>query len=169
MDNSTWVMEEAKLIVTGTITLVAAVATVFIQVGMKRIAQRQADIAQEGKSVAAAKLKLDLFEKRFEIYRAARDFIVCCGFHNQVTDEDFEDFELGIKGARWLFDEQMEAYFVDHIRNNAIRLQHAQEGAAEGVNPERPQDVRTARDFRRLFQEEIRSFDTRFDNYLRIV
>lgn len=64
-------LELIKLGVTTVVSVVVGFVTLRILSGQKAIAARQADTAAEQKKVAAAKLNLDLFDRRFQFRASA--------------------------------------------------------------------------------------------------
>lgn len=123
MDLRTWGIEEAKLIVTSIITVVAAGFGIAIQMGMKKIADRQAATARQAMDVATAKLKLDLFEKRMAIFEQAWSVI---GYAAAGKSYDFA--RLGVlqnklHEAGFLFGKDIEEYLLN-LRAKAIKEQN---------------------------------------------
>jgi uncharacterized protein YebE (UPF0316 family) len=122
MDPTTWGLEEAKLIVTSVIAIVAAGFGIAIQMGMKRIAVRQAETARQAMDVATAKLKLDLFEKRLAIFQQAWSVI---GYAASGRPYDFA--KLGalqnkLHEAGFLFGKDIEEYLLN-LRSKAFEEQ----------------------------------------------
>lgn len=68
-------IEISKLAVTAVVTLVVGVATLFIQRSQRDIAAQQARTALAAKSVAQAKLNLDLFEERYALFQVVWGFL----------------------------------------------------------------------------------------------
>lgn len=129
MDQATWVMEEAKLIATSTIAVVAAGFGIAIQLSMRKIAERQAETARQSaeiaartKEVATAKLNLDLFEKRMTIFEIA------CRLIGHAAQGQIYDFgKLGmlqnkLHEACFLFGPDIEDYLLT-LRSKAIEEQ----------------------------------------------
>jgi hypothetical protein len=129
MDQTTWVTEDAKLIVTSVIAVVAAGFGIAIQRGMKKIAERQAETARQAKEIAAqakevatAKLNLDLFEKRMVIFDHAWSII---GYAAAGKPYDFTKlgmFQNKLHEASFLFGKDIEDYLLN-LRSKAIEEQ----------------------------------------------
>lgn len=63
---------------------------------------------------ARNKLKLDLFDKRMEIYRSAIDLMSEIGYHDSILEWDRVN-QLGapFRAARWLLSEEIANYLED--------------------------------------------------------
>jgi hypothetical protein len=119
-------IEEAKLIATSVITMVAAGFGIAIQSSMKKIAERQAETARQAKEIAAqskevatAKLNLDLFEKRMVIFEHALSVI---GYAAEGKPYHFAKLGMlqnKLHEACFLFGEDIEVYLLN-LRSKAI-------------------------------------------------
>lgn len=72
------------------------------------------------------RLKLDLFEKRFAVYDAARKFLTSIVASGKVTDEELSKFALGTLEARWILNDDIARYFNEEILKKAIKFQGLQ-------------------------------------------
>jgi uncharacterized protein (DUF4415 family) len=68
-----------------------------------RIAYKQAIIAE-------GKLKLDLFEKRFKVFDAARNALVEVFRNGDIRTKDLDEYDAGVLDAVFLFNEEIESY-----------------------------------------------------------
>lgn len=66
---------------------------------------------------ARMKLKLDLFDKRVVVYETVQRVVREAVIDEHFTDAMFSDYVQGIAGARWLYDEKMNAYLLDLINS----------------------------------------------------
>jgi hypothetical protein len=73
-----------------------------------------ATIAYRQWVTARNKLKLDLFDKRMEIYRSAIDLMSEIGYHDTILEWDRVN-QLGapFRGARWLLSDEIADYLED--------------------------------------------------------
>ena len=129
MDQATWDMEQAKLIVTSVITVVAAGFGIAIQKSMKKIAERQADtarqataIAAQAKEVANAKLNLDLFERRMVIFECVWRIISLAALGKPYDYAKLGILQNKLHEASFLFGKDIEDYLLD-LRSKAIEEQ----------------------------------------------
>lgn len=83
--------------------------------------------------IARNKLKLDLFDRRWGVYIAARDLLSEIFTHGKSSDEAERRLLQGIRGVRWLFDERVEAYLTNELWAKATLLRVAN-SALERLN-----------------------------------
>lgn len=98
-------LEWFKAISTAAIGLTIGAIAVFI-------ASKQKDIPREQREIAAAKLKLDLFHRRFDIFSKARDFMEDA-LNKAALAREFRvttPFHPFIAEARFLFGKDIEIY-----------------------------------------------------------
>jgi hypothetical protein len=81
-----------------------------------------AGIAYRQAKVARSKLNLDLFEKRFKMFDAARKLIGSVVSRGNVTQEELGDFMRETLGAKWIFSDSFGDYLTE-MRDKAIDLQ----------------------------------------------
>ncbi|MFA8389736.1 hypothetical protein ACEPUD_06360 [Burkholderia ubonensis] len=62
------------------------------------------------------KLKLDRFDKRFEIYEAAMAFVAHMVTNGAVHDESERDFQLKTRGARFLVSKEIDDYLSEIMK-----------------------------------------------------
>lgn len=68
------------------------------------------------------KLKFDLFEKRFKVFIAAKDFIAHNLTSQRPTAEAKLDFIVNTRGAEFLFDSNVK-YIIDEIWKKSVDLE----------------------------------------------
>lgn len=73
--------------------------------------------------VSKNKLKLDLFDKRFQVFTASKDFIAYCLTHSyRPTNEAKNEFLQKTKGAEFLFNNKIRN-LVDEIWSKSSELE----------------------------------------------
>lgn len=75
-------------------------------------------IAYQQWKTARNKLKFDLYEKRLVIYTVTINSInkiITSDLNSVDTTQIKEEYLIGIRGARWLFDDQMYKYLNDDL------------------------------------------------------
>jgi hypothetical protein len=97
------------------LTILSSLATPFIAVLGIWIAYRQSRTARY-------KLKLDLYETRLSIYEAARHAIGTIVTSGQTNNEIERTFLVGIAGAKWLFDKELERYLRQTLWAEIVHL-----------------------------------------------
>jgi len=88
--------------------------------------------------LASERLKLDLFEKRFSVFAAARLFLSKVTQNAGVSTEDYWQYRGAVAEATFLFDEDVIA-FLDEIDSRAVHLWTVEEemkGTPDGPNRE---------------------------------
>jgi hypothetical protein len=69
--------------------------------------------------IAAAKLNLDLYDRRFRVFEAARHFVGRFLIEGGFTPEDITKFSSGVADAIFLFDGEVKNY-LDGLREKAF-------------------------------------------------
>jgi hypothetical protein len=90
-------------------------------------------IARGRARIAAAKLKVQLFDKRLELFDAVRAFLSGIVLKETVTSEEVDEYRLNVADAAILFDEKT-AFYLESIRMKAAQLLLAQGRRAETPN-----------------------------------
>ena len=141
-------------------TYLAALLTPTIAVLGSFIAYRQWRTAQN-------KLKLDLFDRRFAVYDAARNLIASIMTSGKAKDEELYKFLSGTRSAKWLLDEDIDNYFEKELWKNAVELQ-ALESELQGVpvGDERTNNVRRQSEIKKWILEQYKVLDAKFEKYL---
>jgi hypothetical protein len=71
--------------------------------------------------IATAKLNLDLYDRRFKVFEAARSLITQVMREAHVGLKDIRSFSLGVADATFLFESDVERYLTA-LRKKAIAL-----------------------------------------------
>jgi hypothetical protein len=86
------------------------------------IAKQQAAIAQQQAELATVRLQHELYDRRFAIFEAARNFFVHQIYvYGNVSDESYKSYFKGTADAVFLLDETVTDY-LEEIRTKALRL-----------------------------------------------
>ncbi|MCO5338617.1 hypothetical protein [Delftia tsuruhatensis] len=125
----------------------------------------QARTARQQAETAKNKLKLDLFDRRLEIYKAASEAIATAIQTNDFTADDERAYFLGIRGSRWLLDQIADSYLRNDLfhafdRLEKIRL-NQREVRTDEFMKQRSQAVDNVR-------EQLKRLDHAFERFLRI-
>jgi hypothetical protein len=81
-----------------------------------------ARIANQQKEIAAEKVKLDKFDRRFKVFDAIRAFLAHVTMTADADNDHFREFERATFDTVFLFDEPM-AEFVEQLRRRTIEMQ----------------------------------------------
>lgn len=110
-------------------------------------------IAHRQMLTARNKLKLDLFEKRVEVYEAASDYISLAGQTNEMEEARGEEIIRLLNTASWLLDEKVQSYLQKlstEVRNQRQKIRTAR------TSDEKIALVSENKDFRKKHREELR-------------
>lgn len=87
------------------------------------IAAFVAYIAWKQYLTAKLKLTLDLFDRRYKVWRALEDFLLVLIRRADVSDDDFRRFVMDTGDAAFLFPEDVPEY-LQLVRERAAQLQY---------------------------------------------
>jgi hypothetical protein len=126
-------------------------------------------IAYQQWQTARKKLVLDLFDRRFAVYDAARQMLASVLTSGSAKDEEVIKYLSGTREAKWLFDESLAEYFDKDIYHKLVELQMLK-SELEGVpvGPERSQNVERQRVIKTWLQAQYEELDRRCSPYLRL-
>jgi hypothetical protein len=124
--------------------------------------------AHHQKRMAQAKLRLDLFDKRFAIFDAARNFLGRALFLGKVEIEDDNAFLIATSGALFLLNDELGNYLKEvQTRAAAVRFVQSE---LEDANTE---EERTAAQTkfvaeRRWLREQAAVLEVKFKPFLEL-
>jgi len=98
-------------------------------------------IAWQQKTIAARKLKHDLFDRRFAVFSAVREFLSSIIREGEVIQEESFKYLAGTAEVKFLFDEEMEKYLKE-IWSMAVNLTSIQKRSKDlPVGPDRDREL----------------------------
>jgi hypothetical protein len=107
-------------------TILAAAGAVYVTRslgrGQLRIAEQQKDIAHRQAELAAVRLQHDRYDRRFQIYDAARRFLIIVIQHATVNQQEIFEFVRGTADTVFLLDDDLVSYFHEW-QQRASRLE----------------------------------------------
>ncbi len=123
------------------------------------IAWRQTRTARE-------RLKLDLFDRRFAQYDAARQLVVKTLIW-RVSDEDIDRYGIKAREAKWLINAKVARYLENELPDKLYRL-HVLIKAAEGDldNESRKENTEAQDEIRDWLRLQFRVIDNLFAPFL---
>jgi hypothetical protein len=120
-------------------------------------------IAYRQMRTASNKLKLDLFDKRMEVYNAARDLVSHEIWNVEITEERLNAITDAINAAPWLLDDKVDAYL------NGLKQE------LRGHRQSRVQPSRSAEDVKKMVADKreskrkhVAELKAVFDPFLRL-
>lgn len=115
------------------------------------------------------KLKLDLFDRRFAVYDAARKLLASILTSGKADDKEVFEFMVATREAKWLLSEEVAKYLEEQFYRNAIALQTLDaERTGFGVGDERTKSVRKQSEIRQRFADQYKVLDEHFSPYLKL-
>ncbi|HVB98810.1 MAG TPA: hypothetical protein VNJ12_05685 [Candidatus Dormibacteraeota bacterium] len=79
-------------------------------------------IASQQMYIARTKLRHDLYDRRYAVFQATRQFLDEASVRIIVSDDTFRSFALGTADAAFLFDDALAAYLTE-MRGHAKKAQ----------------------------------------------
>ncbi|QQB53564.1 hypothetical protein [Delftia acidovorans] len=122
-------------------------------------------IAWQQSKTTRNKLKLDLFDRRLEVYKAASEAIATAIQTNDFTASDERAFFLGIRGSRWLLDAVADDYLRSDLFHAFDRLEKIRLNKGKVKADEHQRLVSEATD---AVRKELARLDSMFERFLRI-
>lgn len=126
-------------------------------------------IAYRQSRTARYKLKLDLYEKRLVIYEAVRNAIGTIVTSGKTNSDIEREFLIGIAGAKWLFDKELEKYLHETLWHEIIHLGTLQgelDGLERGPEKTNLNNKRTV--LMNALNKRLSELDNRFDKFMHL-
>jgi hypothetical protein len=125
-------------------------------------------IAFQQYKTAHDKLRLDLYERRFRVYRGLMDLLAVIARDEPVSQEDLDNFYRETDQKRFLFKNELREYLT-LVREKAVRLRQLKRNLDPTVSL--PDDRRTRAideetELLGWFDKEFEEVETRFEPYL---
>jgi hypothetical protein len=135
---------------------------IYIALNQWRTSRRQTD-------TVAYRLKLDLFDKRFAVYDAARRYLASIMTSGKATDEAFKQYFPAIREAKWVLDDEIHEYLNKTIYHKALIMQEIEaELPSLPVGPERTKRVLQQSEIFTWFTSQYDVLDKMFEKFLRL-
>jgi hypothetical protein len=143
-------------------TYLSALLTPTVAVLGSLIAYRQWCLAQN-------KLKLDLFDRRFSVYEAARNLLASIMTSGKAKEDEIIKFMVATREAKWVLNAHVAEYLDKQLYLKAIDLQ-ALSSALEGVPgvEERTSNVHRQLEIKKWFLAQYDVLDEHFAPFLQL-
>lgn len=126
-------------------------------------------IAWQQKHVAAQKLKLDLFDRRYRVFDATRKMLEIIVINRQVKPPEILEFRIATSDSQFLFGNDV-IRFVEDLAKMANDLGHIQvQIQEEPVGPERHQHFEAKTRALDYFADRLGALGKTFAPYLGLV
>ncbi|MGJ0512287.1 hypothetical protein [Methylocystis sp.] len=129
-------------------------------VGIWSIAAIGARIAWQQKEIAAEKLKLEKFDRRFKVFDATRSFLAHILRTGNVHTDQERDFWIATSDAIFLFDAEIDE-FLEDLRLRAINFQ--------SLNREQTKFPDKRREAFKQFENDLKTLPDKFAKYLKLL
>ena len=87
------------------------------------IAYQQSETAKHVARIERQKLRLSLFDRRFAVFEASRDFLIKIVIDGKIDDTAIAEFMIKTQETQWLLDKKLEDYLRTTLYQKAIRIQ----------------------------------------------
>jgi len=141
------------------VTLFFSIATLFLSVAVVVLAWQQWRVAD-------TKLRLDLFDRRYKVYDATKQFLAVIIREARFTHSQLIEFNIGTSDAEFLFRADVVDY-LGQIRKRAVHMWTAQRLYEPlPVGDERSRHVMAAHDDLSWLSDQITAMPKTFTPYL---
>ncbi len=143
-------------------TYLSALLTPIVAVLGSLIAYRQWRLSQN-------KLKLDLFDRRFSVYEAARNLLASIMTSGKAKDEEIFKFMVATREAKWVLNAQVDEYLNKQLYHKALDLQTlSSELGGVPVGEERTSNVNRQSEIKKWFLAQYDVLDEHFSPFLQL-
>ena len=144
------------------IDIFQALLTPAIAVFVAHLAWRQYKIQRQ-------RVRMDLFEKRFHIFKSALDYMGHTFAKNHFDEEAHRKYLKDIQGAQFLFSKDIDIY-LKHIRNATLDMGVQDTYLREEVFPngDRKKVIQQKLEKLRWISEQIEEIEAKFRPYMQI-
>ncbi|MCB4787053.1 hypothetical protein LGR64_12260 [Delftia sp. Lp-1] len=133
------------------------------------IARQQAETAAAAASTARKKLKLDLFDRRWAMYQVAVEAIKTTRKMHHFSTEVEIRFLDGIKGAKWIFNDEVADYLHTKLGRAMLQFQLAADEVADAPSRFEKSDLAELKNERfRDFVRHAEELDKVFAPFLQL-
>jgi hypothetical protein len=118
---------------------------------------------------AQNRLKLDLFDRRFAVYDAARNLLSSVITSGKAKEDEMLKFLAHTREAKWLFNDEIAEYLDKEFWGQAVDLQTLDtELVALPVGDERANNVKKQSEIKKWFRDQYKVLDEKFTPFLLI-
>lgn len=137
-------------------------------IGIPMIAALAAWIAFRQFHIARNKLKLDLFDKRMEVYGAVRDSLKSIAQQGNLTPEQQVQYLQGTRSARWLFGPEVSEYIDKTLWHRIVDLELYHSMSKDHKEPDRSEYIKERAETMKWMIRQHEEFDALVEQYLTI-
>jgi len=112
------------------------------------------------------KLKLDLFDRRFAVYDAARNLVRDVLTQAHLSDEQLLTFRAKTGEASFLLNQGIARYLTDEMWEKAAALNRLWSAMSNLAGAERQENERQQREIRVWFESQLKVLEAKFAKFL---
>lgn len=117
--------------------------------------------------LAQNKLKLDLFDRRFKVYEAARGLLASIMTSGEAKDDEVLKYMAATREAKWLLCSNIAEYLNQQLYHNAINLQALAAGLKVApIGETRTKNVLAQVETKKWFMAQYDVLDAQFAPFL---
>lgn len=135
-------------------------------VGIPMIAAIAAWIAFRQSQIARNKLKLDLFERRMEVYTAVREALGRIARQGNLAQDEQIQFLQGTRTAKWIFGPEVAKYLDETLWHKIANLELHNTMSKDSADPERLQHIQARAETMKWMMKQYEEFDALVSKYL---
>lgn len=135
-------------------------------IGIPLIAALAAWIAFRQFQIARNKLKLELFDKRMEIYSTVRETLSSIARQGRLTQEQEIQYLQGTRSARWLFGPEVSNYLDETLWHKIVDLELHNTMSKGSGDPERVKHIQERAETMKWMISQHKEFDAMVESYL---
>lgn len=114
------------------------------------------------------KLKLDLFDRRFVVYDAARNLIRDVLTQTHPSDEQLLAFRAKTGEASFLLNESIARYLTDEMWKKAAELNRLWSTMSNLADLDRQENLRQQQEIRAWFESQLKALEAKFASFLQV-
>lgn len=135
-------------------------------IGIPIIAATAAWIAFRQFQIARNRLKLDLFDKRIEVYEAVREALSSISRQGNLTQEQQIQYLQGTRTARWLFGPEVFQYLDETLWHKIVELEYYNTMSRDSEGGARSQHIQAKTETFKWMISQYKEFDALVAEYL---
>lgn len=137
-------------------------------VGIPIVAAIAAWIAFRQFQIARNRLKLDLFDKRMEVYEAVREALGHIARQGNLSLDQQIQYLQGTRSARWLFGPEVFQYLDETLWHKIVDLEHHNTMSRDSNGDTRSQHIQARTETFKWLIKQHKEFDALVEEYLRL-
>jgi hypothetical protein len=135
-------------------------------IGIPIIAAIAAWIAFRQSQIARSKLKLDLFDKRMEVYKVVRETLGNITRQGNLDQDQQRQYLQGTRTARWLFGPEVFTYLDKTLWHKIVDLELHNTMSKDSPDPERAKHIHARTEVFKWLGDQYKDFDALVAKYL---